>query len=84
MSEIDILHAEIAKLEAQRETLLNALCESVRIITGQMPISYEIKRRFLESGELPVMTEMRDEYPLAETSFQTVSPIASDHNEGRE
>ncbi len=69
-SEIDLLHSHIAKLESQRDTLLNALCEAIRIITGRLPIASEIRKRFLISGELPLMEGMRDEYPLKEASFR--------------
>ena len=69
---IDLLHREIARLESQRETLLNALCEAVRIITGQRPVASEIMRKFVATGELPILEQpMRDEYPLREDSFHT-------------
>lgn len=76
MSEIEV-DARILRLEQQREVLLNALCEAVRIITGNMPQVHMISHRFLESGELPKLSEdveLRDQYPLAEASFQTVNP----------
>ena len=69
---IDLLHSHIAKLEAQQETLLNALCEAVRIITGRTPVASEIMRKFVATGELPILEQpMRDEYPLREDSFHT-------------
>ena len=66
---IDLLHREIARLESQQETLLNALCEAVRIITGRTPVASEIMRKFVTTGELPNLEPMRDEYPLREDSF---------------
>ena len=69
-SEIDLCHKQIALLESHRETLLNALCEAVRIITGQRPVASEIMRKFVATGELPILEqELRDEYPLAEATF---------------
>ena len=45
----------IAKLEAQVDTLLNALAQMIRLHTGQTPVVSEIRRKFLETGELPYL-----------------------------
>lgn len=55
IEEIAALEARVRQLESERDALLNALAHAVEIITGQMPIVADIRRRFLETGEVPAM-----------------------------
>lgn len=59
---------EIAKLENQREVLLNAICSAVEKLTGRTPNCQEIARRFLEQGDLPAVLTSSAARPVAPES----------------
>jgi hypothetical protein len=62
----------VAKLEADRDTLLNALCAAVERVTGQMPMASEIRRRFLDAGELPALPAVQP-FTLSVSAEPTLS-----------